>query len=143
MLFRSLVDQNDGLVVDSCYMLNQAGELESPWLGLPAGHSGPYALALKPQTVATTGHSLAFFRVSALRQSGAWPVSHPSGPSSWMIDLCGKLSENGWDIAFSPLVKGRSGTAFASPPSRSVPPMGTRKAEYGLLRYGRGRNYNG
>jgi glycosyltransferase involved in cell wall biosynthesis len=138
-----LVDQNDGLVVDACYMLNQAGELESPWLGLPAGHSGPYALALKPQTVATTGHSLAFFRVSALRQSGAWPVSHPAGPSGWMIDLCGKLSENGWDIAFSPLVKGRFGTALASTPNRSVPPAGTRKAEYGLVRYGRGRNYNG
>lgn len=136
-----LMVQEDGVVVDGCYLVNPAGELESPWLGLPAGHGGPYALAQKPQTVSATGSALAFFRVAALRQAGCWPPAGTQQASaSWIIELCGRLAQNGWGIACSPLIQGRISAAPLQ--SRTVPPAGTQKYESGLVRYGLARNYS-
>jgi glycosyltransferase involved in cell wall biosynthesis len=136
-----LVENQDGVVVDGCYMVNYPGMLESPWLGQPASHGGPYALALKTQSVATTGNSLAFFRVSALKQAGAWPLETNKPASDLVMQLCGRLAENNWTVAFSPLIRARAGSAFRSEPSRRRPPVGVPDVIHALVRYGLSRNY--
>jgi len=136
-----LVEDKDGMVVDGCYMVNGTGMLESPWLGQPASHGGPYALALKTQSVATTGNSLAFFRISALKQADAWPLAAYEVSSDTVMQLCGRLAENGWSVAFSPLVRARAGSAFRSEQSRRRPPSGVSGVSHALVRYGMGRNY--
>lgn len=136
-----LVEGKDGVVVDSCYMVNSTGMLESPWLGQPASHGGPYALALKTQSVATTGNSLAFFRISALKRAGAWPLAAYEVSSDTIMQLCGRLAANGWIAAFSPLVRARAGSALRSEQSRRRPPSGVSCVSHALVRYGMGRNY--
>ncbi|MDP2025018.1 MAG: glycosyltransferase [Sulfuriferula sp.] len=136
-----LVEDKDGVVVDGCYMVNDAGMLESPWLGQPAGYGGPYALALKTQSVTTTGNSLAFFRISALKRAGAWPLEAYETLSDTTMQLCGRLAANGWIAAFSPLVRARVGSAFRSEQSRRRPPSGVSCVSHALVRYGMGRNY--
>lgn len=136
-----LVEGKDGVVVDGCYMVNGAGMLESPWLGQPASHGGPYALALKTQSVATTGNSLAFFRISALKRAGAWPLKAYEASSDTIMQLCGRLAANGWIAAFSPLVRARVSSAFRSEQSRRRPPSGVSCVSHALVRYGMGRNY--
>ena len=102
-----LVEDPNGIVVDSCYLFDPNGKKESPWIDRPTTYSGSYALPLKTQTVATTGYSLAFFRVRALRQIGAWPLA--GGVSSAEIDnLCERLAKLCWSVAFSPLIKAHS-----------------------------------
>ena len=103
-----LVTNKDGLVVDACSMVNRAGTLESPWTGHLASFSGAYALALKTQTVAATGECLAFFRIAALKQVGAWPLRAGSNVSDQVTHLCDRLSAGRWTIAFSPLIRARS-----------------------------------
>jgi len=134
-----LVEGKDGVVVDGCYMVNGAGMLESPWLGQAASHGGPYALALKTQSVATSGHAMAFFRISALKQAGAWPLK--AHEASKVMQLCGRLAANGWVIAFSPLVRARAGSSFCSEQSRSRPPAGVPAGSHALVRYGMALNY--
>ena len=135
-----LVEGQDGVVVDGCYMVNDAGMLECPWLGQPATCGGPYALALKTQSVTTTGNSLAFFRISALKRAGAWPLEAYEATSDTVMQLCGRLAANGWIIAFSPLVRARAGSAFRSEQGRRRPPSGVSCVSYALVRYGMGRN---
>jgi glycosyltransferase involved in cell wall biosynthesis len=98
-----LVEGKDGVVIDSCYLVESDGRLESPWLGQVSGHGGPYALRQKTQSVATSGQAMAFFRISALKQAGVWPLK--TYMASELIQLCGRLAEKGWVAAFSPLVK--------------------------------------
>jgi glycosyltransferase involved in cell wall biosynthesis len=136
-----LVEDKDGMVVDGCYMVNGTGMLESPWLGQPASHGGPYALALKTQSVATTGNSLAFFRISALKRADAWPPAAYEVSSDTVMQWCGRLAENGWSVAFSPLVRARAGSAFRSEQSRRRPPVGVPGVSHALVRYGMSRNY--
>lgn len=136
-----LVEDKDGVVVDGCYMVNDAGMLESPWLGQLASHGGPYALALKTQSVATTGNSLAFFRISALKRAGAWPLETYETSSDTIMQLCGRLAANGWIAAFSPLVRARAGSTLRSEQSRTRPPAGVSCVSHALVRYGMGRNY--
>jgi len=134
-----LVEGKDGVVVDSCYMVNSTGTLESPWLGQPANHCGPYALALKTQSVATSGNSLAFFRISALKRAGAWPLEIHKISSDTAMPLCGRLAANGWIVAFSPLVRARANSAFRREQSRSRPPAGAALVSHALVRYGMAR----
>lgn len=136
-----MVEGKDGVVVDSCYMVNGAGMLESPWLGQPASHGGPYALALKTQSVATTGNSLAFFRISALKRAGAWPLEGYGASSDTVMQLCGRLAATRWIVAFSPLVRARAGSAFRSEQNRRRPPVGVPSVSHALVRYGIGRNH--
>lgn len=131
-----LVEGQDGVVVDGCYMVNGTGMLESPWLGQLASHGGPYALALKTQSVATSGNSLAFFRISALKRVGVWPLIAHKASSDMVMQLCGQLAENGWIVAFSPLVRARAGSSFRSELSRSQPPAGVPSVSHALVRYG-------
>ena len=136
-----LVEGRDGVVVDGCYMVNRAGKLESPWLGQPASHGGPYALALKTQSVATCGNSLAFFRISALKRVGAWPLEAPGISSDMVMQLCDQLAANGWIVAFSPLVRARAGSSFRNEQSRSRPPAGVPSLTHALMQYGMSRKY--
>ena len=135
-----LVEGQDGVVVDACCMVNDTGMLESPWLGQPATCGGPYALALKTQSVATTGNSLAFFRISALKRADAWPLKADKVTSDTVMKFCGRLAASGWNIAFSPLVRARAGAAFRSEQGRMRPPSGVPCVSHALVRYGVSRN---
>ncbi|MDB5822769.1 MAG: hypothetical protein JWR21_1473 [Herminiimonas sp.] len=138
-----LMEGPDGVVVDACYMVNGTGMLESPWLGQPATYGGPYGLALKPQSAATCGNSLAFFRISALKRAGAWPLEAHEASSGAVMQLCGRIAANGWIVAFSPLVRARVGSSFRAKPSRTRPPAGVPGMGHALVRYGMSRNYRG
>jgi hypothetical protein len=126
-----LVTDDLGTVVDACGMANGAGVLESPWLGRAAGYGGPYALAGKTQMVSVTGSRLAFFRTAALRDAGGWELG--AAPA----DIIARLAARGWGVAFSPLVRGRSGVAQAGITWPTTLPA----CENALLRYGMSRNF--
>jgi O-antigen biosynthesis protein len=136
-----LVVGKDNMVVDSCFMVNEKGLLESPWLGKPLSHSGPYSLARKAQSVATTGNSLVFFRISALKQIGAWPLEACETSTDMVIRLCGILAENGWTFAFSPLVQAYTSSALPSEQSRWRLPSGISSLSHALVRYGMTLNH--
>jgi hypothetical protein len=138
-----LVENKDGLVVDGCYMVNNTGTLESPWIGQPASHGGPYVLALKTQSVATTGNSLAFFRVSALQRAGVWPLKTHTIVSDLVMQLCGQIAANNWTVAFSPLIRARAGSAYRMNASWRQPPKGVSGVSHGLVRFGMSRSYKG
>jgi|GEM_PF-665891 len=135
-----LVENKDGVVVDACSMVNRAGLLESPWRGQPSDFSGSYALALKPQTVAATGNSLAFFRIAALKHAGAWPLpANGSSVAARVTQLCNLLSAGRWTIAFSPLVRGRAEVVENGPQRRR--PKEARGGASALVRYGAARSF--
>ncbi len=136
-----LVKGKDDVIVDSCYMVNGAGMLESPWLGQAAGYGGPYALAQKTQSVATSGNSLGFFRISALKKIGAWPLKAHEVSANTVMQLCGRLAANGQLVAFSPLVRARVGSAFRSESGYKRPPVGVPAIGHALIRYGIDLNY--
>lgn len=126
---------SDDLVLDGCRMVNRRGFLESPWLGRSAAWSGPYAMALKPQTVTTTGNLLAFFRVASLKQAGLWPLEMDG--KSPISDVCFLLAKAGWSTAFSPLVRARS--RIAAPNDAGIahlPVAAFRHQSQALVRYG-------
>ncbi|MDI4232962.1 glycosyltransferase [Bradyrhizobium sp. Arg237L] len=131
-----IVVGSDDFVSDGCYMLNRAGVLESPWVGRKVGWAGPYALALKPQTVVTTGDLLALFRVSALKRAGLWPLEMSEHSSYLARDICLLLAKDGWTTAFSPLVRARMGRAAQGNAvvTRLVPNV--RRESHALVRYG-------
>jgi glycosyltransferase involved in cell wall biosynthesis len=133
-----LVEGKDGLVVDACAAINGAGALESPWLGQRPGYGGLYALASKPQQVSTTGAALAFFRISALQNSSAWPLKADTPLEQLALQLCARLAENDFGIAFSPLVRGRTSLPENAP---ITPPPGLACGGNGLVRYGATGNY--
>jgi glycosyltransferase involved in cell wall biosynthesis len=133
-----LVTGADGRVVDACAAINANGVLESLWLGQAQNYGGLYALAAKPQTVSTTGAALAFFRIAALQDCGAWPLNEETPAEQLAIQLCARLWQKSWGVAFSPLVRGRSGRP-PSPPA--APPPGLATGGNALVRYGATRNY--
>jgi glycosyltransferase involved in cell wall biosynthesis len=98
-----VIDFN-GLVVDGCLVQNQAGDLESPWVMHHMDDFGPYALASKPQRVACTGASLAFFRMKVLKEIGVQLPDHPHLRPSWVLSTCKQLGDLNWTIAYSPLI---------------------------------------
>lgn len=136
-----LVEGNDGLVVDGCYMMNNNNMLESPWHGHPANHAGPYALALKTQYVSTTGNSLAFFRLSALKQTDSWPLKKDEDLSGMVMQICAQIAKNNWHVAFSPLVRAFTNIKLAEIDNSICPPTGIPKVIYALMRYGMSLNY--
>ncbi|HEY9216138.1 MAG TPA: glycosyltransferase [Ancylobacter sp.] len=131
----------DNIVVDGCYMKGPTGAFESPWIGRSAVDGGPFAMALKTQTVTITGEALAFFRVSALRQSGLWPPDGRLGCTGQVWRLCDGLSVHGWTAAFSPLVRARAGTQAASAGIPRARSPGKNTAALAFVRYGRSRNF--
>lgn len=54
------VVNRDDFIVDGCYMTTSSGALESPWTGRHVAGGGPFALALKTQSVTLSGEALAF-----------------------------------------------------------------------------------
>lgn len=134
-----LVANKDGLVVDACSMVNRAGMLESPWAGRPSSFSGSYALALKTQTVTATGESLAFFRIAALKQVGAWPLQAGMAVMDQVTQLCNQLSTGHWTIAFSPLIRARSEMVGRSAQGRRS--AGSTGDGSALVNYGTARSF--
>ena len=131
-----LVEKKDGVVVDGCYIGDATGVLESPWLGQATSYTGPYALAQKTQSVASTGNLLAFFRLSALKQIGAWPIVEQGICSSTAIQWCGLLTQKGWNVAYSPLVKARTGSTSYSEKRLRRAPTPLIPINQSLIRYG-------
>jgi glycosyltransferase involved in cell wall biosynthesis len=136
-----LVQRADGVVVDGCYLGNAAGMLESPWIGQASSYSGPYALAKKTQSVASTGNLLAFFRISALKQIGAWPLAAHEICSDTAIQWCGLLTQTGWNVAFSPLVQARIGPKHWGETSPKRSPIRLIPLNQSLIRYGDARPF--
>ncbi|MFA5983885.1 MAG: glycosyltransferase [Methylococcaceae bacterium] len=137
-----LLERADGIVVDGCYCINTRGELASPWLGQLSTEGGAFALALKPQSVAMTGHALAFFRVSALKDAGLWPQRLHSEEAGTAWQLCNRLIDKNWGIAFSPLVRAKAGVLFQTKTADSlVLPASTQKISHAYARYGLALNY--
>jgi len=83
----------DDRIVEGCLVINQAGAFESPWEGRNAVDPGPYALALKPQSVDGVGSSLAFFRLQALRDIDCSLPDESTVLTSWVADICDRINE--------------------------------------------------
>jgi hypothetical protein len=138
-----LVENSDGVIVDGCCLSNGSRILQSPWLGKPSSYGGPYALALKTQSVATTGRSLAFFRIAALKQIGAWPLPTRGISADTVMRWCARLTENNWGVAFSPLVKARATSSFKSEKHLySWPSFREASSGHALARYGTGCSFS-
>ena len=135
-----LVANKDGMVVDACSVVNRSGMLESPWTGHPSNYSGSYALAVKTQTVAATGQSLAFFRIAALKQAGAWPLPANLFATDHVMQLCSQLSADGWTVAFSPLIRARAELAGTGTQGRLPAGMAVVDAS-ALVQYGTARSF--
>ena len=99
-----LVVNKDNLIIDSCWNVNARGDWESPWIGHQDNYVGPYALGLKPQSVSLTGQKLAFYRASSLLGGNLENLISNKNLNPAMLSK--HLTESGWQIAFSPLVKG-------------------------------------
>jgi O-antigen biosynthesis protein len=135
------VINRDNFIVDGCYMINSAGILESPWLGRSAADGGPFALALKTQGVVLPGRALAFFRVSALKQTGLWPLKENSNAEELLWRLSNELAADGWTAGFSPLVRARVGTAVRRECIARILRGGEVERSHAFVRYGMTRNY--
>lgn len=129
------------IIIDGCYLMNANGKLEAPWFARPVTDGGPFALALKTQRVDLPGAALAFFRVSALRQAGLWPLSSATRPADVVWQLCDVLTAASWTVGFSPLIRGRLLAPLKlERAARSATSMGA-SAPRGLVRYGTSRNF--
>lgn len=106
-----VVDAN-GWIIDGCWVRNRSGKVESPWVGQHMSEPGPYSLALKPQSVCSTGSTLAFLRLSALKALGILPPTNPLGMSSWILSACAQLINANLRIAYTPLVCGQASSAL-------------------------------
>lgn len=131
----------DSVIVDGCYMRNASGELESPWIGRAATDGGPYSLALKTQAVDLPGAALAFFRVSALKQVGLWPLPSGTNHASIVWQMSAGLAAGGWTTGFSPLLRGRVLTALRLHHAVRPPSALKSAASRALVRYGRSCNF--
>ncbi|MGY4350480.1 glycosyltransferase involved in cell wall biosynthesis [Bradyrhizobium sp. GM7.3] len=131
----------DNVIIDGCYMRNVNGELEAPWMGRAATDGGPYALALKTQSVDLPGGALAFFRVSALKQVGLWPLPAGTNQASIVWQLCEGLAAAGWTAGFSPLIRGRALAALKLQHTARPPAAQNFAAPRALVRYGMSRNF--
>jgi O-antigen biosynthesis protein len=134
------VINRDNFIVDGCYMTNSVGVLESPWLGRSTVDSGPFALALKTQSVALPGGALAFFRVSALKRAGLWPLKANSRDGGLIWLLCNGLAADGWTVGFSPLVRARVEMTVKQAYSERTP-AALRAGSHAFIRYGMSRNF--
>ncbi|WP_320535191.1 rhamnosyltransferase WsaF family glycosyltransferase [Robbsia andropogonis] len=128
-----LVELPDGTCVDACYVSDAAGDLTTPWRGGRRG-PGPWALQLKPQTVVATGDALAFFRLSALKQSCIVPFADDVVPNAGQ--LCARLIDAGHRVGFSPLVRATCGAHTLLRPARSEIALTASVPRLALSRYG-------
>jgi len=135
------VVNRDNFIVDGCYMTNSAGVLESPWLGRSAADGGPFALALKTQSVTLPGGALVFFRVSALKQAGLWPLKGSSKAEDLVPLLCDGLAADGWTVGFSPLVRARVDMTVKQERPARTPPARRARGSHAFVRYGMSRNF--
>ncbi|OYU87889.1 MAG: hypothetical protein CFE29_20925 [Bradyrhizobiaceae bacterium PARB1] len=97
---------DDGCVAEACFVTMPDGSLLSPQVGLAAGDPGPFALALKPHSVAVPSPRLAFFsRTFILENRDALTACLTRDE---FILLASRLaSAQGGRVAFSPLVSAR------------------------------------
>lgn len=100
---------SDDVIVEGCLVAShQSGSVEDPWAGHNVTDPGPYAIALKPQCVASTGPSFAFFRIQALKSVGFQLPEDSFLLSTWIIATCQKLAAANLKIVYSPLVNART-----------------------------------
>ena len=69
--------------------------------------TGPYGLAAKAQTVASSGPSRRFFRVQAIKCLTDPKLEILFGKvslQSWVVSVCRRLRDAGWQVAFTPLI---------------------------------------
>lgn len=131
----------ENLIIDGCYLKNANGELEASWTGRAATDGGPFSLALKTQSVDLPGAALAFFRVSALKQVGLWPLATGTDQASVVWQLCEGLAAAGWTAGFSPLIRGRASVALNLQCAAPLSATQNSAAPRALVRYGRSRNF--
>lgn len=131
----------EDVIIDGCYLRNANGELEAPWIGRAAADGGPYALALKTQSVDLPGAALAFFRISALKQVGLWPLATQTNQESLVWQLCERLAAAGWTVGFSPLIRGRALAALRLERTARLAAAAHSAAPRALVRYGMSRNF--
>lgn len=136
------VVNHDGVIVDGCYVVTPGGALESPWIGRLMADAGPFALALKTQSVALPGGALAFFRVTALRQAGMWPLDTKVKAADLVWQWCDGLVENDWIVGFSPLVKARVVSSLNRKSTVRLSPAGKTWPRHAFARYGSSRNFS-
>jgi glycosyltransferase involved in cell wall biosynthesis len=134
---------NANTVVDACYVANQYGKLESPWIGREENYHGPYALAMKPQAVFTAGRSLVFFRVSALKDIGFQSFKNDDFNPNLIFSLCGRIIERNWIVGFSPMVRAYSSAAFQDDQDFDVSISEHFKIDYAIARYCISRSFLG
>ncbi len=108
-----LVADKDGKIRDACYVGTGGYDLVSPWMKRRVDWGGPFAMAQKCQSVETTGHALAFFKISSLVKNGLWNEVISEGADKRTIGLCRQLRQHGSIVSFSPLVLGKSTSSFA------------------------------
>ncbi len=132
-----LVIDNNDMIIDGCYIYNDKGEVESPWVGRHSDYAGPYALAMKTQTVAATGGKFGFFQISVLNEIGCWPLDRELPVLSLLSTLCARLWAGKRQIAFSPLVQARIGNVGQCGNSiMRLPKVEPKSSIFALSRYG-------
>ena len=104
---------NDDRIVESCWVVDAAGAQVAPWDGHNANDPGSYALALKTQSVAALGPSLAFFRLRTLSLIGCPLPAASTVLPVWVADACEKIRQTDLQLAFSPIVNARAMNTFA------------------------------
>lgn len=129
------------VIVDGCYLKNGDGDLEAPWLGRSAEDGGPFALALKTQRVDLPGGALAFFRVSALKRASLWPLPRDIGRADLIWVLSDRLVADGWNVGFSPLIRGRTQVPLTVERLARSSASAAVTAPRGLVRYGLSRSF--
>jgi glycosyltransferase involved in cell wall biosynthesis len=101
------INSGDENIIDSCYVANDCGELETPWLGKKRSFGGDYALAVKTQTIQATGRYLGYFRAKALQDLMEGVISFEDLKVFSPAQISLLIQNFGWTIAFSPLVIGK------------------------------------
>lgn len=135
------VVNRDAVIVDGCYVATPAGALESPWLGQSMADAGPFALALKTQSVALPGGALAFFRIAALRRAELWPLDAKVKAAELVWRLSEGVIADGWTVGFSPLVRARAANPLDRQSTARLSPTAGALSPHAFARYGTSRNF--
>lgn len=99
-----VLDQTD-IVVDCCATGEIVDGGVSPWIGKLRTDPGAYAMALKPQTVATVPQKFFFCRTEVLREALASMEIEGQGLEELSSQLSALVRSRGLRIAYSPLVE--------------------------------------
>jgi glycosyltransferase involved in cell wall biosynthesis len=97
---------DDDRVAEACFVGLSDGTLQSPQVGLSAGDAGPFALALKPHSVAVLSPRLALFSAAFLASNRDRLIRCETREE--FVLLASQLAwARGLRLAFSPLISAR------------------------------------